>query len=71
MRAAVLLSVVAIMCGIAAAFGYPAVWVNGAPVVGLRGLMASIPIAAVFPLAVLAWRTLSHTRRPDTERGHK
>jgi hypothetical protein len=62
MRAAALLSLMAIICGIAAAFGYPAAWINGAPVLGLRGLAVSIPIAAAFPLAVYAWRKLFHSK---------
>ena len=58
MRVAVLLSVLALICGVAAAFGYPAVTINGTPIVGFRGLAISIPVAAAFPSAVYLWHKL-------------
>ena len=63
MRAALLLSLMVMICGMAAAFGYPAVWISGAPVLGLRGLVAAALMATAFPLAVLIWRKRFHSRR--------
>jgi hypothetical protein len=62
MRAAALLSLLVLICGVAAALGYPAVRINGTPVVGLWGLAVAIPVAAAFPSAVFAWRKLSQLR---------
>ena len=58
MRAAVLLSVLVLICGVAALFGYPTMAVNGDPVVGLPALLASAVLAAVFPGTVFVWRKL-------------
>jgi len=56
MRAAWLLSVLFIICGILAWLGYPAVYVGGEPVTGSKGLFLAL-IAAFFPpLVVLAIR---------------
>ena len=56
MRAALLLSVLALVCGVAALFGYPTVSLNSTPAVGLPALLMSMALAAVFPATVLAWR---------------
>lgn len=59
MRAAVLLSVLCVICGLAALFGIPAVYVFRTPVLGVAGFATSLVWAAIPPLAVLAWRRLS------------
>jgi len=56
MRAAILLSIMITICGLAALFGVPAVHVWGRPVVGVLGLATSLAMAAIPPLVVLAWR---------------
>ena len=56
MRAALLLSVMCIICGLAAAFGVPAVYVSEKPVFGIAGLATSLIFAAIPPLVVLGWR---------------
>ncbi len=56
MRAAILLSVMFLICGVAALFGVPAVWVNYKPITGLAGLGLSLVWAALPPLVVLGWR---------------
>jgi hypothetical protein len=56
MRAAVLLSVLFIIGGIAALFGVPGVLVNGRPVIGALGFATALAFAAVPPLVVLGWR---------------
>lgn len=61
MRAAILLSVLVLICGVAALFGYPTVAVNGDPVMGLPALLISVLLAAVFPGAVFVWRKLLST----------
>ena len=62
MRAAILLSVLVVICGVAALLGYPTVGVNGNPVVGLPALLISVVLAAVFPGAVFVWRKLFSSR---------
>ena len=47
-----------ILCGIAAALGYPAVHVAGRPVTGVSGLLIAFVGATVPPLAVLTVRRL-------------
>jgi hypothetical protein len=59
MRAALLLSVMSIICGLAALFGMPAVYFNAKPVVGVAGLATSVVFAAIPPLVVLGWRKYS------------
>ena len=56
MRAAILLSIACIICGIAALFGVPAIYGFYKPVLGVLGLATSLVYAAVPPLIVLAWR---------------
>ena len=56
MRAALLLSGLFLICGVAAYFGIPAVLVDGQAIVGVRALVASLIFAVVPPVAVLAWR---------------
>jgi hypothetical protein len=58
MRAAILLSILVLICGVAALFGYPTVSVNGDPVIGLPALLMSVLLAAAFPGAVFVWRKL-------------
>jgi hypothetical protein len=58
MRAALLLSVLCIVCGLAALVGVPAVYVGGKPVLGVLGFAASLVGAAVPPVWVLSWRKL-------------
>ena len=59
MRAAVLLSVMCVICGLAALFGIPAVYVASKPVAGIAGFATSIVFAAIPPIVVLAWRKYS------------
>lgn len=59
MRAAVLLSGLFLICGVAALFGVPAVHVDGQVMLGVRGLLAALVAAAVPPIVVLGWRKLS------------
>jgi hypothetical protein len=59
MRAAVFLSVLCVICGLAALFGIPAVYVSSKPVLGVAGLGTSIVFAAIPPIVVLAWRKYS------------
>ena len=57
-RVAVLLSVLFLICAIAAFFGVPAVQVGGEPVVGLRGLVVGLVAAAAPLVVVLGWRKM-------------
>jgi hypothetical protein len=59
MRAALLLSLMAVICGIAAAFGIPAIYVNARPIFGIAGLAASLVLAAIPPMVVLGRRKYS------------
>jgi|1185.fasta_scaffold742026_1 hypothetical protein len=59
MRAALLLSVMSVICGLAALFGIPAIYVNAKPLFGIVGLGTSILFAAIPPLVVLGWRKYS------------
>jgi hypothetical protein len=52
MRAAWLLSLMILICGVLAAVGYPAVHFAGQPVFGVRGLLLAIFGAALPPLVV-------------------
>ena len=63
MRAAALLSALFIICGIAALFGVPAIYVNHKPVLGVLGLATSLVFAAVPPLMVLGWRKVKGKSR--------
>ena len=58
MRAAILLSVAFIICGIAALFGVPAIYAFYKPVLGAIGFATSLVYAAVPPLLVLGWRKM-------------
>lgn len=58
MRAACLLSVACIICGVAAALGYPAVYVAGRAVFGLSGFVIALVYASLPPLVVLGVRRL-------------
>jgi len=58
MRAALLLSVMCGICGIAALFGIPAVYVHYKPVLGILGFLTALVFASVPPLAVLGWRKI-------------
>ena len=58
MRAAILLSIAFIICGIAALFGVPAIYAFYKPVLGVLGLATSLVYAAVPPLVVLGWRKM-------------
>jgi hypothetical protein len=59
MRAAILLSVMFVIGGLAALFGAPVIYVNAKPVFGIAGLATSFVFAAIPPLAVLGWRKYS------------
>ena len=59
MRAAVLLSILCLICGLAALFGVHAVYVGGQAMVGLKGLVVAMAGAVVPPALVLGWRKLS------------
>jgi hypothetical protein len=59
MRAALLLSVVCVICGLAALFGIPAVYASAKPLFGVVGLVTSLAFAAIPPLVVLGWRKYS------------
>jgi hypothetical protein len=56
MRAALLLSVMFFIFGLAALFGVPAIHVLGKPVLGVLGFALSLLLSAVPPLMVLGWR---------------
>ena len=58
MRAALLLSLLCLICGVAATFGIQAIWIRGQPVVGLTGLGIGLLSAAISPLIVLGWRMI-------------
>jgi hypothetical protein len=58
MRAAILLSTLFMIGGIAALFGVPGVHVGNQFVVGVKGLLAAMMMAAVPPVLVLVWRKL-------------
>lgn len=58
MRAALLLSVMFMICGVAALFGIPAIGFNDKPVLGVAGLATALVYAAVPPLLVLGWRKI-------------
>ena len=58
MRAAYLLSVMFIIGGIAALFGYNGVYVANRPVTGLSGFLSALAMAAVPPLVVLGFRRM-------------
>ena len=58
MRAALLLSVAFVICGIAALIGVPAIYAFHKPVLGVFGLAASLVYAAIPPLVVLSWRKI-------------
>jgi hypothetical protein len=59
MRAAVLLSGLILVCGVAALFGVPAVFAGSHVVVGIRGLVVALAGAAVPPVVVFGWRKMS------------
>ncbi len=59
MRAALLLSAMCVICGLAALFGIPAVYVNSKPLFGVVGLATSLLFAAIPPLVVVGWRKYS------------
>jgi 4-amino-4-deoxy-L-arabinose transferase-like glycosyltransferase len=59
MRAALLLSVMFVICGLAALFGIPAIYVHAKPLFGAAGLATSLLMAAIPPLVVLGWRKYS------------
>ena len=59
MRAALLLSVMCVICGLAALFGIPAIYVNAKPLFGVVGLATSLLFASIPPLVVLGWRKYS------------
>ena len=56
------MSVAFIICGIAALFGIPAIYVNYKPVFGALGFATSLVFATVPPLVVLGWRKMK--RKP-------
>jgi len=58
MRVALLLSLLFLICGLAAFFGVPAVNFNGRPITGLVGLLIGLLIAAIPPVVVLGFRRL-------------
>ena len=59
MRAAVLLSVLILICGVAALLGIPAVWVDRQPITGIAGFLTALLGAAIPPVVVLGWRKLT------------
>ncbi len=58
MRAALLLSLLCVICGVAAAFGVPAVWIRQQPVIGVSGFAVGLLFAAIPPSVVVVWRNL-------------
>jgi hypothetical protein len=68
MRAALLLSLMSLICGVAALFGIPAIWVGGRPIAGIAGLLTALLFAAVPPLVVLGWREGQRLRAPPNNR---
>jgi hypothetical protein len=59
MRAALLLSVMFVIGGLASLFGVPAIYVAAKPVFGVAGFATSLVFAAIPPLLVLGWRKYS------------
>ena len=59
MRAAVLLSSLFLICGVAAFFGVPAVHIDGQPVLGVGGFLIALVSAAIPPIVVFGWRKIS------------
>ena len=62
MRVALLFSALFTICGVAAALGYPAVYIAGEPVVGIKGLAFAAAIAVLCPAGVLIWRGVTRLR---------
>jgi hypothetical protein len=60
-RAAVLLSAMFLISGVAAFFGVPAISVHGKPVTGPLGLLVSLAMAATPPLVIVVWRKYRRT----------
>ncbi len=58
MRAAWLLSLMIVICGVAAALGLPAVYVAGRPIFGFSGLLIALVGAALPPLVVIGFKKL-------------
>ena len=53
-----MLSGLFIICGTAALFGIPAIYVHYKPVLGILGFIAALVFASIPPLAVLGWRKI-------------
>jgi hypothetical protein len=51
------MSVLLLICGVAALFGVPAVSIGGQPIIGVRGFFLALAAAAVPPIVVLGRRT--------------
>jgi hypothetical protein len=58
MRAALLLSALILICGVAVLFGVPSVQIRGQPLFGIAGLAIAMIGATFPPAAVFAWRKL-------------
>ena len=58
MRAALLLSALIIICGVAALCGVPSVYLRGLPIFGIAGFATALLSAAIPPIAVFGWRKL-------------
>ena len=48
-----------LICGVAALFGIPAVFVGGRPITGIAGFAAALLFAAVPPVVVMGWRKMA------------
>jgi hypothetical protein len=48
-----------VICGLAALFGIPAIYVAAKPVFGVAGFATSLVFAAIPPLLVFGWRKYS------------
>lgn len=56
MRAAYLLSLMCVICGVGAVMGYSVVYLAGRPITGVSGLLLSLVYACLPPLVVLGVR---------------
>lgn len=56
MRAALLVSLGAVICAVSAAFGVPAVYWDGEAITGLTGLVVGLSYATIPPVLVAVFR---------------
>jgi len=68
MRAAVLLSGLFLICGVAVLLAIPAVLVGGRPIEGIAGFLTALLFAAVPLVVVLGWRLVRRVFAPPNNR---